>query len=168
MSYARLLYTGMPRLMIGLAMAAALVLIACGGGPSESAEQHLLAAQRWHAEDRFEGAIAAYGVAISLDSFYTEAFSGRGNVYYDLGQLREALLDYNEAISLRGQLVGKSEGGRRNSIKRAVAEAYAGKAKVLTLRNRDLEAQQNGFLATDFGYDPDVIQEEIRALKERR
>ena len=157
----------MLRLMIGLATAAALTLMACGGGLSE-AEQHLAAAQEFHAQDRFEEAIAEYGLAIGVDLFYTQAFSGRGNVYFDLGQFREALIDYNKATSLRGQIIGERDEEKRKAINRAIAGAYAGKTKILTLQSRDLEAQQNGVLAADFGYDADLIQQEIRALKERR
>ncbi len=48
----------------------------------------------------YDLAIADFSEALRLDPTMAEAFANRGLVYYDLGELEQAIIDFNEAIRI--------------------------------------------------------------------
>lgn len=102
------------------------------------------------------GAIAAYSKAIDLFPLFYEALDNRALTYMELGQLREALLDFEQSLQInpggttaffsRGECLMKlgdlaaaeaifEEGGRRFSKHRAVFEEHL--ERVRALRGKD-------------------------------
>ena len=78
------------------------------------------------------------------------------------------MVDYNEAISLRSQLISGLGSRKRAAMLSSVAEAYMGKALVYAWQGRDLEAQKITSYAVDFGYDPVSAKAAIEGMIKRR
>ena len=68
-------------------------------------EQHYVAGLELHEQGRLNEAIAGYSEAINLNSAHVKAYSKRGGAYFALGEFRQALPDYNEAIQLKTLLL---------------------------------------------------------------
>ena len=68
-------------------------------------EQHYRAGLELHEQGRLNEAIAGYSEAINLNSAHVKAYSKRGGAYFALGEFRQALPDYNEAIQLKSLLL---------------------------------------------------------------
>lgn len=49
----------------------------------------------------WDSAIEAYSKAIELDSYYADAYNGRGDAYYNKSQRGRAIEDYTKVISLK-------------------------------------------------------------------
>src|SRR6266480_3680774 len=78
----------------------------------------------FYAPIRSEEGLAAYEQAIRLDPTYAQAYTGKGDILYDLKRYEEALLTYEQAIALDP----------------TSAEAYNGKAISLVFLGRNEEA----------------------------
>ena len=53
-------------------------------------------------------------------------------------------------------------------LRRAIAEAYVGRAMIYTMQGKDLEAQRNVDIGVDLGYDLVPAQEAVNEIKSRR
>ncbi len=49
---------------------------------------------------QYRSAIAAFNQAIQIDPRFTQAYSGRGFAYYQLGELQQAFVNYNEILRI--------------------------------------------------------------------
>ena len=76
----------------------------------------------------------------------------RGLVYYNLGQLDSAILDFTEAIRLDPQL----------------PIVYASRAKAYTLLGQDTEAQRDVKKAIELGTEANPLRGAIEQLKRPR
>ena len=85
-----------------------------------------------------------------------------------MGEFRQALPDYNEAIQLKTLLLYGLGSQKYSDQKRAIAEAYAGRAMVYTVLGRDIEAQQDLSRARDLGYAPTRETAAMDDIKRRR
>ena len=65
------------------------------------AERHLTRGESLSADHDYDGAIAAYTLAIQLKPDYAEAYNDRGFAYYLKGQAEPAIADFTQAIALR-------------------------------------------------------------------
>jgi tetratricopeptide (TPR) repeat protein len=61
------------------------------------AEDFLIQGEEKYDKGDYQGAIAAYTQAIVLNPNYAEAYNGRGNARYRLGENKAAVADFNEA-----------------------------------------------------------------------
>jgi len=96
-------------------------------------------------------AISDYDKAIEINRYNLQSQQKRGDAYFAKGDLGHAMVDYNEAISLRSQLISGLGPRKRAAMLSSVAEAYMGKALVYAWQGRDLEAQKIATYAVDFG-----------------
>ena len=78
------------------------------------------------------------------------------------------MVDYNEAVSLRSQLISGLGSRKRTAMLHSVSEAYMGKALIYAWQGRDLEAQKITSYAVDFGYDPVTTKVAIEGMIGRR
>ena len=78
------------------------------------------------------------------------------------------MVDYNEAIGLRSQLISRLGSRKRSAMLSSVAEAYMGKALVYAWQGRDLEAQTITNYAVDFSYDLVSAKAAIEGMIRRR
>ena len=131
-------------------------------------EQHYRAGLELHEQGQLNEAIAGYIEAINLNSAHVKAYSKRGGAYLALGEFRQALADYNEAIQLKSLLLYGLGSQKYSDQKRAIAEAYAGRAMVYTVLGRDIEAQQDLNRARDLGYAPTRETAAMGDIKQRR
>jgi len=113
-------------------------------------------------------AISEYDKAIEINRYNLQAHQKRGDAYFAKGDLGHAMVDYNEAISLRSQLISGLGSRKRAAMLSSVAEAYMGKALVYAWQGRDLEAQKIATYAVDFGYDPVSAKAAIEGMIKRR
>ncbi len=113
-------------------------------------------------------AISEYDKAIEINRYNLQAQQKRGDAYFAKGDLGHAVVDYNEAISLRSQLISGLGSRKRAAMLSSVAEAYMGKALVYAWQGRDLEAQKIATYAVDFGYDPVSAKAAIEGMIKRR
>ena len=81
-----------------LALVLALVLAGCVGGLSE-AEKHYNAGVKLQNEGRQEDAIAEYDEAVRLGSQFVLAHYNRGNAHLAVGQIQQAIEDYDCWVS---------------------------------------------------------------------
>ena len=148
----------------------ALVTFALVSGSDELPlyEQRYLAGLELHEQGRLNEAIADYSEAINLNSAHVKAYSKRGGAYFALGEVRQALRDYNEAIGLKSLLLYGLGSQKFSQQKRAIAEAYAGRAMVYTVLGRDLAAQEDLSKARDLGYVTTRENAVIADIKRRR
>jgi tetratricopeptide (TPR) repeat protein len=70
------------------------------GEETEEAEQHYNKGVELREEGLHDQAIEEYDRAIELDSDYADAYVGRGDAYYYLGEYQPAIEDYDQAIEL--------------------------------------------------------------------
>ncbi len=87
--------------------------------------------------------------AIKVDPSSVKALTRRGDAYYALGELYQALLDYDESISFRSTLLSEAAKPGNSAMKEAVADAYAGRALVNTAIGNDIDAQRDMARAID-------------------
>lgn len=113
-------------------------------------------------------AISEYDKAIELNRYNLLAHQKRGDAYFAKGDLGHAMVDYNEAISLRSQLISGLGSRKRAAMLRSVGEAYMGKALVYAWQGRDLEAQKITSYAVNFGYDPVSAKVAVEGMIKRR
>jgi hypothetical protein len=78
------------------------------------------------------------------------------------------MVDYNEAISLRSQLIRGLGSRKRAAMLSSVAEAYMVKGLVYASQGRDLDAQKITTYAVDFGYDLVLAKAAIEGMINRR
>ena len=113
-------------------------------------------------------AISEYDKAIEINRFNLQAHQKRADAYFAKGDLGHAMVDYQEAISLRSQLIKGLGSRKRAAMLRSVAEAYMGKALVYAWQGRELEAQKITSHAVNFGYDPVSAKAAIKGMIKRR
>lgn len=131
-------------------------------------EQHYRGGLELHEQGQLNEAIAGCSEAINLNSARVKAYSKRGGAYFALGEFRQALPNYNEAIKLKSLLLYGLGSQKYSDQKRAIAEAYAGRAMVYTVIGRDIEAQQDLSRARDLGYAPTRETAAMDDIKRRR
>jgi tetratricopeptide (TPR) repeat protein len=113
-------------------------------------------------------AISEYDKAIEINRYNLQAHHKRADAYFAKGDLGHAMVDYNEAISLRSQLIRSLGSRERTAMLHSVSEAYMGKALIYAWQGRDLEAQKITSYAVDFGYDPVAAKAGIEGMIRRR
>ena len=131
-------------------------------------EKHYIAGLELQRQGRFNEAIADYNEEIKLNPAHVKAYSKRGGAHFALGEVAQALRDYNEAIELKSLLLYGLDSQKYSEQERAVAEAYAGRAMVYTVLGKDIAAQQDLSQARDLGYDPTRENAAIADIKGRR
>ena len=131
-------------------------------------EEHYAAGQELWRRGQLLEAIAEFNEAIKVDPSSVEALTRRGDAYYALGELYQALLDYDESISFRATLVSDLVKPGYSAMKEAVANAYAGRALVNTSLGNDMDAQRDMAAAIDMGYDAAPARQAIEDLKAQR
>ena len=85
-----------------------------------------------------------------------------------MGEIGQALPDYNEAIQLKSLLLYGLGSQKYSEQRRAIAEAYAGRAMIYTVLGRDFAALQDLSKAREFGYDPKRENAAIADIKRQR
>jgi tetratricopeptide (TPR) repeat protein len=136
--------------------------------PIAADEMHYTAGVELHQQGQLYQAIVEYDVAIRLNPVHVEAYSKRGAANFARDELAQALGDYNHAISLRSELVGQLGSPKVPPMKRAIAEAYVGRAKTYTVFGKDEEAQRDIGEAVKMGYDHALAKEAIEEIRQRR
>jgi tetratricopeptide (TPR) repeat protein len=129
---------------------------------------HLDAGVQLHQAGLLDMAIAEYDKATEINISNLQAYQKRADAYFAMGDLGHAVVDYNQAISLRSLLVFGLGSQNRTDLLRSVSEAYMGKALVYAWQGRDMEAQKITTYAVNFGYDPVVAKENIEGMVKRR
>lgn len=164
----------------------ALAASACGGEQSEG-EQRFKAAESLLQQGRLAEAILAYRTAISLEPEEAKFRFGRAEAYIKLDRYTLAIDDYTEVIRLdpNFDLIYLRRGTAYlvlSDTERAISDfdeairlapdkaagAYAGRARVLTLRGRHTEAQEAVERAVELGLDRRLLEEEIEDIKSKR
>lgn len=164
----------------------ALAVSACGGEQSEG-EQRFKAAESFLQQGRLAEAILEYRKAIRLEPETSKFRSGRAEAYIRLDQYVLAIDDYTEVIRLdpNFDLIYLRRGTAYmvlGDTERAIADfdeairlapdkaigAYAGRARVLTIRGRHTQAQEAVERAVEVGLDRALLEEEIEELKRKR
>lgn len=134
----------------------------------------------------FNEAIAEYSKATIVNPvMLAGAYHGRGGVYLRLGQLQQAIEDFDEALRLtphgvvylyRGiayDALGQAERALQDldeaiRLNPELALAYVNRAFVYIRLNKDLEAERDMDRAIALGYDPAVLRREIEEIKKQR
>lgn len=129
---------------------------------------HFESGVKLHEAGLLDMAIAEYNLATEINLSNLKAYQKRGDAYFAKGDLGHAVVDYNEAISLKSLLISGLGSQKRTDLLRSVSEAYMGKALIYAWQGRDLEAQKITSYAVDFGYDPVLAKAEIEGMVERR
>ena len=76
--------------------------------------------------------------------------------------------DYDRSVRLRATLLRVFGGSDYASSKQALAEAYIGRAFILTVRGDDMKAQRNLGEVEQIGVDATEAQKGIKEIKSRR
>ena len=129
---------------------------------------HFDAGVQLHEGGLLDMAIAEYNKATEVNINNLQAYQKRADAYFAKGDLGLAVVDYNQAISLRSLLISGLGSQKRADMLRSVSEAYMGKAMVYAWQGRDLEAQRITSHAVDFGYDPVAAKANIEGMVKRR
>lgn len=75
-------------------------------GPSPDSEDHLQAARDFFEQERYDSALARYGLAVAAGSAAAEALNERGMTRAARGELERAEADIDSALALRPDFVG--------------------------------------------------------------
>ena len=152
-----------------------LSLVACGGTAAPSVDIEATV-EATFAEER----------AIGLNPQYADTYYNRGFAYYNLGQYKRAIQDYDDAIRLDPELtaaynnraatysdLGQSLQAIRNyneaiRLDHKFAIAYVNRSFAWTMMGRDTEAEEDVETATAMGLDRDIIAAKIKELKTQR
>lgn len=86
------------------------ILVACGpaadDGASPEAGDHLQAARDFFQQERYDSALARYGLAAAAGSTAAEALNERGMTHAARGEMERAEADVDSALALRPDFVG--------------------------------------------------------------
>ena len=153
--------------MIPFTIGIYLLVTSLGNGTTLDVDYYQ-AGLRFQQDGRLNDAIAQYDQAIKLNPMHLQAYNQRASAYLSLGDLGQALQDFNQAISQRSQLVDIVRTMNVPELLEAIAQAYVGQALVYTMQGKDTEAQRSVGKGVDLGYDLALALQAINEIKTRR
>jgi Flp pilus assembly protein TadD len=132
----------------------------------DAAQEHLVAGQKYAAQNQWDRAITEFSQAIDLNPKIARAYSGRGSAYSKRGEYDSAIADFTQSIGLDPNYAPAYIGrGDAYDSKKGYSNAIADYSKAIGLNPRLKEAYYDrGFVYNEIGNYTSAITDYSRAI----